>query len=95
MVTKLSQASKNKLDKQGIRAILARAHKQPCHAVAFNGMDPGEYVLMDPPEQLRWKEDGFDWELVHSSAWIDDQTSHYYRIHRIRESIRVVLFMVE
>jgi hypothetical protein len=92
MVRKLTQASKQKLKEQGILAILARAHKQRCYVVTFDGVEPGEYVLMDPPEDLRWKEDGFEWQLIHSSLWVDDENNeHAYRIFRKCESMRVVL----
>jgi hypothetical protein len=92
MVTKLNPASKEKLIKQGKLAVSARAHKQRCYEVTFDGVEPGEYVLMDPPENLRWKEDGFDWQQVHSSAWQEDKyKSHYYRIFRKCESMCVVL----
>jgi len=92
MVTKLTPASKEKLNNQGKLAVLARTHQQRCCVVTFDGIEPGEYVLMDPPEDHRWKEDGFDWQQVHSSAWQEDKfTSHAYRIFRKCESMCVAL----
>jgi hypothetical protein len=82
MVTRLNPASREKMIKQGKLALSARARKQRCYEVTFDGVEPGEYVLMDPPENLRWKEDGFDWQLVHSSAWQENA----YRIFRKCES---------
>jgi hypothetical protein len=93
MVIKLTQASKDKLIEQGKRAIWARAHKQRCREVAFDGKQEAEYVLEDRPEDVRWKEDDFKWEQVHSSSWSDDKSNgHAYRIFRKSESMRVVLF---
>jgi hypothetical protein len=95
MVTKLTQASHEKMVRQGQSALRARAEKERCHdsAVRFNGEDDEEYVLIiDQPVNYRWKPDGSDWTQVHSSAWIDpDLNSHAYRIFRKCESMYVVL----
>lgn len=92
MVIRLTQASKDKLDELAERAIWARSHKQRCRVVAFDGEEEAEYVLEDPPENIRWKEDDFEWQQVRSSSLRDDEgNDHAYRIFRKSESMHVVL----
>jgi hypothetical protein len=92
MVIKLTQVSQDKLEELAEQAIWAQAHKQQCHVVAFDGEEEAEYVLEDPPDEFCWKEDDFEWQLIHSSSWRDDKgNDHAYRIFRKSESMHVVL----
>jgi hypothetical protein len=92
MVIKLTQVSQDKLEELAERALWARAHKQRCRVVAFDGEEEAEYVLEDAPDEFRWKEDDFEWQQIRSSSLRDDKgNDHAYRIFRKSESMYVVL----